>query len=159
MSENLIQAMNRCTGMSARERSEIEALNKLADVERQESRCPTCGVDMVYFGCFCDDERLALPCDHRCHKGCKLSPDPTVLHPQCKERDDCHLDPGKYTGRTFDMAWCQETVVMFNAWPQCEMRRSCNDAKACIGHCSVVTGAVLQDGRCPYDDWKPSRDI
>ena len=50
-------------------------------------------------------------------------------------------------------------VTAFNPWPQCPDRFICNIHEKCLNDCSPVKGVILLDGRCPYDDFKPNRDI
>lgn len=57
-------------------------------------------------------------------------------------------------------AWQMPLVQVFNAWPQCTAgRATCNGQMKCLQSCSLVKGVILTDDRCPYGNWKPSRDI
>lgn len=74
-------------------------------------------------------------------------------------------------GQSLERAGRLMSVTVFNPWPQCEMKRTCRDGKFCVGHCSSITGVVYtgndlgpcyeqpQGSGCPWDNWKPSKDI
>lgn len=102
-----------------------------------------------------------------CRHGCKLGPS-GMLHPQCSERRSCHLEAQQgrnvYTSRRLS-GWTHRQVHTCLACGQefdSEHRAAFH---LCHGQLSVSEAApILKEAwdkllRCPWDDWKPARDV